>query len=164
MAEPVALSSTEQGWATVFDVPKLSHKEVSSSELHYRFSGSTGDGVYVSLYVNLLNQRNTTKKECRAHYQSKTSRLLMVDQRTIKIEKLVMLDMVSYKAKIEFKNKMYDMPNTHFYFMLNGHCADLHVGGSPSYLNFDQVVTDIKSSLIQPSLNSNMLLSNNLLF
>jgi len=159
MAEPIVLASAHQGWATVIDAPELRHKNVSSSELAYRFSGSNDEGVFLSLHVSPLSQQSATKTECRMHYQPITSNIRMVDRQTIKIEELASLDTVSYDAKIEYKNKVYNMPNTHFYFMLNGHCADLHVGASPTYINFDQVVIDIRSSIIKPSLNSQLLLS-----
>jgi hypothetical protein len=159
MAEPIALTSAYQGWSTVIDAPELRHKNVSSSELAYRFLGSGDEGVFLSLHVSPLNYRNMTKKECRMHYQSKTSNISILDPQTIKIEELALLETMSYDAKIEYKNKVYDMPNTHFYFMLNGHCADLHVGASPTYTNFDQVVADIRSSIIKSSLSSQVLLS-----
>jgi len=161
MADPIVLSSAHQGWSTGFDAPELHHKEVSSSELLYRFSGSTGDGVFLSLHVSPLTRRGATKTECRTHYQPITDKILMIDRQSIKIEALASLETMSYNAKIEYKNKVYNMPNTHFYFMLNGHCADLHVAASPLYKHFDQTVLKIKTSLAQPLMNSNLLLSKN---
>ena len=159
MADPMVLTSADQGWSTIIDAPELHNKNSSSSELAYSFSGSSDDGVFLSLHVGPLSQQNTTKTECRAHYQSVTSDILMIDRQTIKLEEFATLDSISYDAKIEYKNKVYDMPNTHFYFTLNGHCADLHVGASPNYKKFEQVVIDIRSSIIKSSLNKQVLLS-----
>jgi len=144
------LTSKEQGWAVRFTSPVLNQKEVTSSEIRYRFFGHTKDGFFLSLHVEpFFDQRKLCREQ---HIVDGSSFLDIVDLQSVR-----MIDQdiqeVHYNARIQYKNTEYMMPNTHYYFSVNGHCADLHFGATPTYdthheKSFDQLAKELKDSLL----------------
>ena len=145
-----SLLSKEQGWAISFTSPILKHKEVSSSEIRYRFFGRTNDGFFLSLHVEPFFGEENTPQSCREKYISNDSSFLeFVDLKSVRMEG----QEVHYNARIQHKNHEYMMPNSHYYFSVNGHCADLHFGAMPTYdagheKSFDQLGKELKESLL----------------
>ena len=147
-----SLSSKEQGWTVRFTGPVLDQKEVISSEIGYRFFGRTKGGFFLSLHVEPFFDQNNQQTSCRERYIVDDSSFLgIVDLQSIRmIEEDV--QEVHYNARVQYKNTEYMMPNTHYYFSVNGHCADLHFGATPTYdarheKSFDQLGRDLKDSL-----------------
>jgi len=144
------LTSKEQGWAVRFTSPVLSQKEETSSEIRYRFFGRTKDGFFLSLHVEpFFNQQ----KSCREQYiVDESSFLDIVDLQSVRMIDQNIQEM-HYNARIQYKNTEYMMANTHYYFLVNGHCADLHFGATPTYdahhdKSFNQLAKELKDSLL----------------
>ncbi len=137
-AETLPLSSPEQGWSLRFDAPPLDYQEISSSEIRYRFFGRTRDGFFLSLHVEPFFPQDPKSLSCRQQYIRDASSLPSI----VMSESLVIVDQdvqsVYYNALIQYKQQQYQMPNRHYFFELNGYCADLHIGASPTYDKFEK--------------------------
>jgi len=147
-----SLSSKEQGWAVRFTSPVLDQREVTSSEIRYRFFGRTKDGFFLSLHVEPFFDQENQQVSCREQYIVNDSSFLDI----VDLQSIQMIDQdiqeVHYNARVQYKNTEYLMPNTHYYFSVNGHCADLHFGATPIYdakheKSFDQLGRELKDSL-----------------
>ena len=60
---------------------------------------------------------------------------------------------VHYSAVIRYKERSLSMPNSHYYFTVNGYCADLHLAskplvGQPVNLAYEALAKRLKSSLV----------------
>lgn len=150
-AAVLALDSEAQGWAVRFEAPVFDYKEMTSSEIRYRFFGRTNSGLFLSLHVE-PNMASERMGSCMDKYVALHDRLPdIVDRQTIIITDGD-IQTVNYFARIDFKGDEYMMPNTHYYFPIKGYCADLHLGATPVYdkqnrKSFERLAEEVKKSL-----------------
>jgi hypothetical protein len=160
--ESVLLASAEQGWALQFMTPALIDREESSSASRYRFFGKSRDGFFLSLHVEPLPGGEISSGSCWAKYHAGGLNLPdIVDKQSVSTIAGDVFE-VHYQARIQFRGQELAMPNTHYYFMLNGHCADLHMAATPVYdqksgRTYPAVATLVKDSLVRNTLAANEL-------
>lgn len=149
----LTLSSAEQGWALQFNSPTLMDIEESSSERRYRFFGKSAEGFFLSLHVEPLFAETISAQSCWSKYHAGGPHFPeIVDKQSVTIV-LGDIPEVHYQARLQFRGKELSMPNTHYYFIMNGHCADLHMAATPVYdqkneVPYVEVARRIKHSLV----------------
>ncbi len=148
----IHLASPEQGWALQFEGPAIKTVEESSTETRYRFYGKTADGFFLSLHVEPLLAEEISPQACWAKYHGGEWNLPeFVDKRSFETVSSAIPE-VHYSAKLKYKEKTLSMPNSHFYFTVNGYCADLHLAAKPGFdkpgrVAYDALTRALKSSL-----------------
>lgn len=151
--ELIHLSSPEQGWALQFEGPAITPVEETSSVSRYRFYGKTAEGFFLSLHVEPLLAEEISPQSCWAKYHAGGWNLPDFVDKSSFHTVVAAIPEVHYSAVIRYKERSLSMPNSHYYFTVNGYCADLHLAskplvGQPVNLAYEALAKRLKSSLV----------------
>ena len=142
------LSSLEQGWQLKVATPELQTVAQSQTNGQFKYFGKTQDGLFISLHVASIPVAVQSHQECIDHYwPNRSPSSLQVDLASINFSERPTFEAVTYNYRISHAQRTWDIPNAHFYFAINGQCADLHVGASPRYPKFHQLIQILADSL-----------------
>lgn len=130
---PLRLMSPEQGWMIELETPALDETEQFSSYQRYRFFGKSDEGFFISLHVEPMLAEVVSPAACREAFFGEGAPALDVIDPSGLTFKAKPRPAVHYSLPINYKGQQLQMPNTHYFFLVNGFCADLHIGASPLY-------------------------------
>ena len=130
-AEPYTFTIPGKGWALKMVLPPLAAYQAEDAEAGFRFVGSCGKDVGVTVSIFVESSEVTDSGECRTELWAQGSKNAMIREETVRLVELGGKPAVTYTIEGEFQGQHVKAQNANVYIAHAGTCVDVHVSRFP---------------------------------
>ena len=142
--ELYTLTIPGQGWSVAFAAPPLLEFQGQSNGKSFVYQAADRKAFNLSLFVEEPKNSQTGHEACFNYYWPKSKRNPMIDQATVKIEKMPKFVKVMYRIKAEESTAL----NANYYFAFHDRWIDLHVSLFPPAPDNEQKLAAFEKSIV----------------